>query len=85
MLTTMIWVVQIKVENMHAPSLVDRRSIPIPEEEERVENRQKQVRNKSETLFLQLLKAFAITSLNFTEQLVFSLEQIPIVRRDCHF
>lgn len=44
MLTTMIWEIQIKVQNMHALCLVDQRSIHIPEEEKLAENQQKRVR-----------------------------------------
>lgn len=44
-ITTMIWEARAKGQNMNALFLVDRRSIPIPDEGEPVENQQKKVRN----------------------------------------
>jgi hypothetical protein len=45
MITTTIWGIQTRVKNMHALFLEERKSIHIPEEEERVGEKQKPVRN----------------------------------------
>jgi len=45
MITTTIWGVQTRVKDMLALFLAEQKSIHIPEEEERVEEKQKMVRN----------------------------------------